>query len=135
MNLLLNFLNSLSLFYVDLLLQLTISYSLCNLLLEVCRKWNSLASDNILWSNLFKERWGKTMLHFITQSVQSHGRIHMRCKIDVIDLDCESYSSSYHSFKETYFNTRHVWLRTHPLWFLNYFIGYNLRSYILQVLK
>ncbi|KAG6576637.1 hypothetical protein SDJN03_24211, partial [Cucurbita argyrosperma subsp. sororia] len=23
------------------------------------RKWNSLASDNILWSNLFKERWGE----------------------------------------------------------------------------
>ena len=36
------------------------------------------------------------MLHFITQLVQSHGRIHMRCKIDVIDLDCESYSSSYY---------------------------------------
>ncbi|XP_022923080.1 F-box protein SKIP31-like isoform X1 [Cucurbita moschata] len=27
--------------------------------LQVCRKWNFLASDNILWSNLFKERWGE----------------------------------------------------------------------------
>ncbi|GFP88783.1 hypothetical protein PHJA_001022000, partial [Phtheirospermum japonicum] len=24
----------------------------------VCRKWRDLASDNRLWSNLFKERWG-----------------------------------------------------------------------------
>ncbi|GMI75584.1 hypothetical protein HRI_001227700 [Hibiscus trionum] len=26
--------------------------------LQVCRKWKVLASDNILWSNLFKDRWG-----------------------------------------------------------------------------
>ncbi|KAF8412082.1 hypothetical protein HHK36_000036 [Tetracentron sinense] len=25
---------------------------------QVCRKWRVLASDNILWCNLFKERWG-----------------------------------------------------------------------------
>ncbi|KAF7816658.1 F-box/WD repeat-containing protein pof10 [Senna tora] len=25
---------------------------------QVCRKWKLLASDNALWSNLFKERWG-----------------------------------------------------------------------------
>ncbi|KAL5803530.1 hypothetical protein ACOSQ4_031835 [Xanthoceras sorbifolium] len=25
---------------------------------QVCRKWKVLASDNNLWSNLFKERWG-----------------------------------------------------------------------------
>ncbi|KAL5567713.1 hypothetical protein UlMin_024288 [Ulmus minor] len=25
---------------------------------QVCRKWKMLASDNNLWSNLFKERWG-----------------------------------------------------------------------------
>ncbi|KAG8381102.1 hypothetical protein BUALT_Bualt06G0087300 [Buddleja alternifolia] len=24
----------------------------------VCRKWRGLASDDTLWSNLFKERWG-----------------------------------------------------------------------------
>ncbi|KAK8686509.1 hypothetical protein V6N13_125533 [Hibiscus sabdariffa] len=26
--------------------------------LQVCRKWKVLASDNVLWSNLFKHRWG-----------------------------------------------------------------------------
>ncbi|GAU35154.1 hypothetical protein TSUD_217870 [Trifolium subterraneum] len=25
---------------------------------QVCRKWKLLATDNALWSNLFKERWG-----------------------------------------------------------------------------
>lgn len=25
----------------------------------VCRKWKLVASDNTLWSNLFKERWGE----------------------------------------------------------------------------
>lgn len=25
---------------------------------QVCRKWKLMASDNALWSNLFKERWG-----------------------------------------------------------------------------
>lgn len=25
---------------------------------KVCRKWKGLASDNNLWSNLFRERWG-----------------------------------------------------------------------------
>ncbi|KAF5442686.1 hypothetical protein F2P56_035318 [Juglans regia] len=25
---------------------------------QVCRKWKFLASDNNLWSNLFRERWG-----------------------------------------------------------------------------
>ncbi|XP_027353311.1 uncharacterized protein LOC113863791 [Abrus precatorius] len=25
---------------------------------QVCRKWKLIASDNALWSNLFKERWG-----------------------------------------------------------------------------
>ncbi|GAV82819.1 F-box-like domain-containing protein [Cephalotus follicularis] len=25
---------------------------------NVCRRWKTLASDNNLWSNLFKERWG-----------------------------------------------------------------------------
>ncbi|XVF51053.1 hypothetical protein PTKIN_Ptkin04bG0153300 [Pterospermum kingtungense] len=26
--------------------------------LQVCRKWKVLASDNMLWSKLFRERWG-----------------------------------------------------------------------------
>ncbi|KAE8719705.1 major facilitator superfamily domain-containing protein 5 [Hibiscus syriacus] len=26
--------------------------------LQVCRKWKALGSDNLLWSNLFKDRWG-----------------------------------------------------------------------------
>ncbi|XP_059428531.1 uncharacterized protein LOC132162294 [Corylus avellana] len=26
---------------------------------QVCRKWKGVASDNNLWSNLFKERWGE----------------------------------------------------------------------------
>ncbi|XP_015870001.2 uncharacterized protein LOC107407255 isoform X1 [Ziziphus jujuba] len=26
---------------------------------QVCRKWKFLASDNNLWSTLFKERWGR----------------------------------------------------------------------------
>ncbi|CAK7324240.1 unnamed protein product [Dovyalis caffra] len=26
---------------------------------QVCKKWKFLASDNKLWSNLFKERWGE----------------------------------------------------------------------------
>ncbi|KAI4307063.1 hypothetical protein L6164_030293 [Bauhinia variegata] len=26
---------------------------------QVCRKWKLLTSDNDLWSNLFKERWGE----------------------------------------------------------------------------
>ncbi|KAG5036086.1 hypothetical protein JHK87_010996 [Glycine soja] len=26
---------------------------------QVCRKWKLVASDNTLWSNLFKERWGE----------------------------------------------------------------------------
>ncbi|KNA19708.1 hypothetical protein SOVF_058930 [Spinacia oleracea] len=26
---------------------------------QVCRKWNVLGSDNTLWANLFKERWGE----------------------------------------------------------------------------
>ncbi|CAJ1974436.1 unnamed protein product [Sphenostylis stenocarpa] len=26
---------------------------------QVCRKWKLVASDNVLWSNLFKERWGE----------------------------------------------------------------------------
>lgn len=25
---------------------------------KVCRKWKVLASDNMLWSKLFTERWG-----------------------------------------------------------------------------
>ncbi|XP_059628989.1 uncharacterized protein LOC132271575 [Cornus florida] len=25
---------------------------------QVCRKWKVMASENILWSNLFEERWG-----------------------------------------------------------------------------
>ncbi|GJX45998.1 putative F-box domain-containing protein [Tanacetum coccineum] len=25
---------------------------------QVCRKWKLLASDNVLWSNLFTQRWG-----------------------------------------------------------------------------
>ncbi|KAJ9679975.1 hypothetical protein PVL29_021767 [Vitis rotundifolia] len=32
--------------------------------LQVCRKWKVLASDNILWSNLFKERWGEDRAAF-----------------------------------------------------------------------
>ncbi|XP_052196907.1 uncharacterized protein LOC127804137 [Diospyros lotus] len=26
---------------------------------QVCRRWKLLASDNIIWSNLFEERWGR----------------------------------------------------------------------------
>ncbi|KAK3034749.1 hypothetical protein RJ639_032702 [Escallonia herrerae] len=26
---------------------------------QVCRKWKLLGSENVLWSNLFKERWGE----------------------------------------------------------------------------
>ncbi|XAR52172.1 hypothetical protein NMG60_11020102 [Bertholletia excelsa] len=29
--------------------------------LQVCRKWNAWASDNILWSNLYEERWGRDL--------------------------------------------------------------------------
>ncbi|KAJ9174307.1 hypothetical protein P3X46_017344 [Hevea brasiliensis] len=25
---------------------------------QVCKKWKVLASDNVLWSNLFQDRWG-----------------------------------------------------------------------------
>ncbi|XP_054788700.1 uncharacterized protein LOC129294391 isoform X1 [Prosopis cineraria] len=31
---------------------------------QVCRKWKLLASDNSLWSNLFKERWGEDRAAF-----------------------------------------------------------------------
>ncbi|GAB4858533.1 hypothetical protein Ancab_010008 [Ancistrocladus abbreviatus] len=31
---------------------------------QVCRKWKVLASDNVLWSNLFKERWGEDRAAF-----------------------------------------------------------------------
>ncbi|KAJ6340708.1 hypothetical protein OIU77_008462 [Salix suchowensis] len=31
---------------------------------KVCKKWNFLASDNKLWSNLFKERWGEDRAAF-----------------------------------------------------------------------
>ncbi|KAG5229508.1 Secretory pathway Sec [Salix suchowensis] len=31
---------------------------------QVCKKWNFLASDNKLWSNLFKERWGEDRAAF-----------------------------------------------------------------------
>ncbi|XP_057522248.1 uncharacterized protein LOC130802305 [Amaranthus tricolor] len=33
---------------------------------QVCRKWNVLGSDNDLWANLFKERWGETRSEFHT---------------------------------------------------------------------
>ncbi|GLU12064.1 hypothetical protein SLE2022_287720 [Rubroshorea leprosula] len=33
---------------------------------QVCRKWKVLASDNILWSKLFKERWGDDQAMFFT---------------------------------------------------------------------
>ncbi|KAA8533569.1 hypothetical protein F0562_030997 [Nyssa sinensis] len=33
---------------------------------QVCRKWKVMASDNILWSNLFKERWGSDHAAFYT---------------------------------------------------------------------
>ncbi|RVW14509.1 hypothetical protein CK203_077226 [Vitis vinifera] len=32
--------------------------------LQVLWKWKVLASDNILWSNLFKERWGEDRAAF-----------------------------------------------------------------------
>ncbi|XP_057950807.1 uncharacterized protein LOC131145637 [Malania oleifera] len=35
---------------------------------QVCRKWKLLASDNILWSNLFKERWGGDRAAFFAPS-------------------------------------------------------------------
>ncbi|KAJ4712401.1 F-box-like protein [Melia azedarach] len=31
---------------------------------QVCRKWKVIASDNMLWSNLFKERWGEDRAEF-----------------------------------------------------------------------
>ncbi|KAL9237445.1 hypothetical protein vseg_011992 [Gypsophila vaccaria] len=31
---------------------------------QVCRKWNVLGSDNVLWANLFKERWGEDQVGF-----------------------------------------------------------------------
>ncbi|KAL7230066.1 hypothetical protein ACSBR2_008578 [Camellia fascicularis] len=31
---------------------------------QVCRRWKVLASDNILWSNLFEERWGRDQAAF-----------------------------------------------------------------------
>ncbi|KAL8550980.1 hypothetical protein ACS0TY_000166 [Phlomoides rotata] len=34
----------------------------------VCRKWRELASDNELWSNLFKERWGVDRATFYAPS-------------------------------------------------------------------
>ena len=30
----------------------------CLLIVEVCRKWKILASDDTLWSYLFTQRWG-----------------------------------------------------------------------------
>uniref|UniRef100_A0A5B7C1D8 F-box protein n=1 Tax=Davidia involucrata TaxID=16924 RepID=A0A5B7C1D8_DAVIN len=33
---------------------------------QVCRKWKVMASHNILWSNLFKERWGSEHATFYT---------------------------------------------------------------------
>lgn len=33
---------------------------------KVCRKWKVLGSDNILWANLFKERWGEDRAIFYT---------------------------------------------------------------------
>ncbi|XP_072957101.1 uncharacterized protein [Typha angustifolia] len=32
--------------------------------LQVCRKWRKLASDNSLWGNLFRERWGGDSAEF-----------------------------------------------------------------------
>ncbi|XWS38022.1 hypothetical protein CRYUN_Cryun19dG0095100 [Craigia yunnanensis] len=32
--------------------------------LQVCRKWKVLASDNMLWSKLFSERWGTDQAAF-----------------------------------------------------------------------
>ncbi|KAJ8435221.1 hypothetical protein Cgig2_028407 [Carnegiea gigantea] len=31
---------------------------------QVCRKWRTLASDDILWANLFNERWGEDQALF-----------------------------------------------------------------------
>lgn len=33
-------------------------YNRKTVVVEVCKKWSVLASDNALWSNIFKERWG-----------------------------------------------------------------------------
>ncbi|XP_021774987.1 uncharacterized protein LOC110738855 [Chenopodium quinoa] len=33
---------------------------------QVCRKWKVLGSDNILWADLFKERWGEDRAVFYT---------------------------------------------------------------------
>ncbi|THU74797.1 hypothetical protein C4D60_Mb04t37210 [Musa balbisiana] len=35
---------------------------------QVCRKWRVLASDDALWSNLFKERWGGDCAAFYAPS-------------------------------------------------------------------
>ncbi|GMH08867.1 hypothetical protein Nepgr_010707 [Nepenthes gracilis] len=31
---------------------------------QVCRKWKDLASDDILWANLFRDRWGEDQASF-----------------------------------------------------------------------
>jgi hypothetical protein len=31
---------------------------------KVCRKWNVLGSDDNLWFNLFRERWGEDLAMF-----------------------------------------------------------------------
>ncbi|XP_031477674.1 uncharacterized protein LOC116248823 [Nymphaea colorata] len=31
---------------------------------QVCRNWRSVASQNLLWHNLFKKRWGKSSAEF-----------------------------------------------------------------------
>ncbi|KAM7266900.1 hypothetical protein ACFE04_009066 [Oxalis oulophora] len=35
---------------------------------QVCRKWNNLASDDTLWSILFKDRWGEDRAQFYAPS-------------------------------------------------------------------
>ncbi|KAL8137524.1 hypothetical protein V2J09_003525 [Rumex salicifolius] len=35
---------------------------------QVCRKWKALASDEKLWANLFKERWGDDQAAFFSPS-------------------------------------------------------------------
>ncbi|GMY07584.1 f-box/wd repeat-containing protein pof10 [Fagus crenata] len=59
---------------------------------KVCRKWNVLGSDNNLWFNLFRERWGEDLAMFYAPDdskswkdvyeVQDHGdRVGLGLKI------------------------------------------------------
>ncbi|KAG8373793.1 hypothetical protein BUALT_Bualt11G0062100 [Buddleja alternifolia] len=47
----------------------------CGLCVQVCRKWRGLASDDTLWSNLFKKDGGLIMLHFMLLQILTRGKM------------------------------------------------------------